>query len=100
MRRPIFFLGATMTAAGVATAIHGIDQGYAKPVGIGLVLIFGGAVFAPSLSPAGASDFAIPPRISDSAWRQLHGTWRPCAVPNMEDVAAGFVRRYLGPQLR
>lgn len=35
-----------MTFGGVSSAIYGIDQGYAEPVGIGLVLLCGAAVLA------------------------------------------------------
>ncbi len=35
-----------MALFGTAAAIHGIDTGYAKPVGIGLVMLCGAAVFA------------------------------------------------------
>jgi hypothetical protein len=46
MSRPIFLVSAAMTAGGVVSAIQGIGSGYAQPIGVGLVLILGGAVFA------------------------------------------------------
>jgi hypothetical protein len=46
LRRPLFLLSSTMALFGVAAAIHGIDTGYAKPLGIGLVMLCGAAVFA------------------------------------------------------
>ena len=46
MRRSLFLLSSTMALFGTAAAIHGIDTGYAKPVGIGLVMLCGAAVFA------------------------------------------------------
>jgi len=46
MRRAILLLSTTMTFGGVSSAIYGIDQGYAEPVGIGLVLLCGAAVLA------------------------------------------------------
>jgi hypothetical protein len=46
MRRPLFLLSSTMALFGTVAAIHGIDSGYAKPVGIGLVMLCGAAVFA------------------------------------------------------
>jgi hypothetical protein len=39
-------ISSILTLAGMATAIAGILGGEAKPIGIGLVLILGGVVFA------------------------------------------------------
>jgi hypothetical protein len=46
MRRLVFLLSSTMALFGTAAAIHGIDTGYAKPLGIGLVMLCSAAVFA------------------------------------------------------
>lgn len=46
MRRAIFLLSSTMALFGTVAAIHGINTGYAKPLGIGLVMLCSGAVFA------------------------------------------------------
>ena len=41
-----FATSAVLTATGVGLGVFGIAQGEFKPTAIGLVLIFGGAVFA------------------------------------------------------
>jgi hypothetical protein len=46
MSRATYAISALLALFGTGTAVAGIIWGEAKPIGIGLVLMFGGLVFA------------------------------------------------------